>query len=289
VSGQPQRDLLLPAKLAVTRLHIGARERRDRVLAHFGATLGRLGRRSVLRIHRHEQVAQPDPIVVGEQQFDVIDDLRRYTGLGDKQVRALVARRTDSFRAEWLLTPAENRSDDWFYLSSATYLFGNAVHDPRPLLDTLTRCCGSNGRVLDFGGGSGNLALALAAAGWSVDYLERSALQKDFVAFRIARHNLGDRLRVLNVWDPLPPESFDLVCAIDVLEHVEDLEALLRDSLLTSVRPGGALAEASPFVRTLSNPMHHEHEGLEEIMASAGFRLEVEESPCRVWRKVSQT
>ena len=146
-------------------------------------------------------------MVVGEHTFDVIDDLRRYTGLDAGQVQDLVARRTDSFRAEWLLTPSEHRIDDWFYLSSGTYLFGNAIHDPRPVLETLTRVCGSGGRVLDFGGGSGNLALALAAAGWSVDYLERSALQKDFVAFRVDRYGLGDRLRILNAWDRLPTAS----------------------------------------------------------------------------------
>jgi SAM-dependent methyltransferase len=232
-------------------------------------------------------VEVPDPIVIGERRFDVADELRRYTGLDDGQVRALIARRTDSFRAEWLLAPTETRSDDWFYLSSVTYLFGNAAHDPLPILDTLKRCCGSGGRVLDFGGGSGNLALALAAAGWSVDYLERSALQKDFVCFRRDHHGLGDRLHVLNSWDSLPSSAYDLVCAMDVLEHVEDLEGLLRNSLLASIRQGGALAEASPFVRTLSNPMHHEHESFETIMESAGFRLEVEEPTCRVWRKIS--
>ncbi len=255
-----KHDPLLPAKLAVTRLRIRSRERRDQELARVGAALGRLGRRTVLRIHRHEDVGEVQPIVVGAHTFDVIDDLRRYTGLDAGQVQDLVARRTDSFRAEWLLTPSEHRIDDWFYLSSGTYLFGNAIHDPRPVLETLTRVCGSGGRALDFGGGSGNLALALAAAGWSVDYLERSALQKDFVAFRVDRYGLADRLRILNAWDRLPSGEYDLVCALDVLEHVEDLEGLLSASLLPAVRAGGALAESSPFVRTLSNPMHHEHQ-----------------------------
>ena len=60
-----KHDPLLPAKLAVTRLRIRSRERRDQELARVGAALGRLGRRTVLRIHRHEDVEQAQPIVVG--------------------------------------------------------------------------------------------------------------------------------------------------------------------------------------------------------------------------------
>jgi 2-polyprenyl-3-methyl-5-hydroxy-6-metoxy-1,4-benzoquinol methylase len=90
-----------------------------------------------------------------------------------------------------------------------------------------------------------------------VDFVERSALQKDFVRFRIEKHGLQDRIRVLDQWTPLAPGAYDAVCAIDVLEHLESLEEILAN-LLQSIRPGGVLAELSPFVRNTSNPMHHE-------------------------------
>ena len=117
-----------------------------------------------------------------------------------------------------------------------------------------------------------------------MDYLERSALQKDFVAFRVDRYGFADRLRILNAWDRLPAGEYDLVCALDVLEHVEDLEGLLSASLLPAVRAGGALAESSPFVRTLSNPMRHEHQDFDALMQRAGFRLDADDPACRVWR-----
>ena len=236
-------------------------------------------------MHRREEIAIPEPLVVGDRSFDVMSDLCRYTGLPSPQVEALVRRRSDSFRAEWFLTPPAYRLDDWFYLSSTTYLFGNATHDPTPILETIKRCCDRPGRALDFGGGSGNLALGLAALGWSVDFVERSALQKDFVTFRVMEHGLADRVRILHQWQPLQRDAYDLVCAVDVLEHIEHLRRLLSETLLPAIRQRGALAESSPFLRNLSNPMHHEHNNMEDTVAESGLTLEEDTLECRVWRR----
>jgi len=230
----------------------------------------------------------PAPLECGDRSFDVRDDLAAYTGLPLNEVDRLLQRRTDSFRAEWYLTPPAVRRDEWFYRSSLTYLFGNAVHvhEQPELLATILGHTGSNGRALDFGGGTGNLALGLAAGGLTVDFLERSALQKDFVAFRLHRHGLGDSVRVLDDWEPLDPGAYDAVCALDVLEHLEHLDETLHDNLLPSIRSGGLLIESSPFVRNVSNPMHHEHAQLDELLRREGFVLETEDALCRVWRRL---
>ncbi|HEY7792574.1 MAG TPA: class I SAM-dependent methyltransferase [Gaiellaceae bacterium] len=261
---------------------------REEAMVRVGGSLGRLGRRVVLRVHAGEDVPVPPPLVSGGRSFDVRDDLAAYTGLPLDEVDELLRRRTDSFRAEWYLTPPGIRRDAWFYRSSLTYLFGNAVHvhEQPELLATILRHTGSSGRALDFGGGTGNLALGLAAGGLDVDYLERSALQKDFVAFRVHRHGLGDQVRVLDDWELLPREAYDAVCALDVLEHLEHLDESLRGNLLPSIRPGGLLIESSPFVRNVSNPMHHEHGQLDELLADAGFVLEADDPMCRVWRRL---
>jgi SAM-dependent methyltransferase len=248
-----------------------------------GAAVGLAGRRLLLRPWKRDSVALPPALSAAGVEVDVVEDLIEYTGLQREHVLDLLQRRHDSFRAEWHLLPPPLRTDDWFYLSSTTYLFGNATHDPMPVLKELESCLGEGGRALDFGGGTGNLAIGLALRGWAVDYVERSALQKDFVAFRRDRHQLG-ALHILNDWEPLPANTYDLVCALDVFEHVGALETLLRDQLLPAIRDGGVLAEWSPFVRNLSNPMHHEHRGLEELMTTAGFVLEAESSEARVWR-----
>lgn len=280
-------DRLFAAKLAVTRARFKARQLRDEATAALGGRLGRLGRQLILRIHRNENVRLPPPISVGDRRFDIVSDLVEYTRLPREELDALLRREANSFRAEWFLTPPRQRLDDWFYLSSVTYLFGNAIHEPQRLLRVVADRGARPGRALDFGGGTGNLALGLAVSGWTVDYLERSALQKDFVAFRIDRHGLADRVRILHDWEPLERDAYDLVCAIDVLEHVEQLDELLDERLLPGIRDGGWLVESSPFARSLSNPMHHEHRGLEATLRSSGFELEAETDAGRVWRRTA--
>jgi 2-polyprenyl-3-methyl-5-hydroxy-6-metoxy-1,4-benzoquinol methylase len=281
--GPPSR--MLRAKLAATRKRIKTAEWCDAKLVEVGSALASIGRNSILRVHRGEEIDLPTPITIGGTTFDITDDLVRYTGLARNVVEQLLQRRLDSFRAEWFMTPPAQRTDDWFYLASGTYIFGNAAHDPRPLLELVSAGVEAPGFALDFGGGSGNLALALAASNWTVDYVERSALQKDFVAFRADRYDLGDRLRILKHWQPLPTSAYDLLCAVDVLEHIEHLGALMRDVLIPAIKPKGILVEASPFTRNLSNPMHHEHRDFDDIMRAGRFVVNDARSPIRIWRR----
>ena len=159
--------------------------------------------------------------------IDVVDDLVGYTGLEREQVLALIQRRHENFRTEWHGFPPQVRTEAWFYLASRTYLFGNAAHDAEPTVDALAHLRPAPSDILDFGGGTGNLALALVARGNRVDYLERSALQKDFVRFRIQKYGFDRHICLLDQWIPLESSSYDIVCAMDVLEHVENLAEAL--------------------------------------------------------------
>jgi 2-polyprenyl-3-methyl-5-hydroxy-6-metoxy-1,4-benzoquinol methylase len=232
----------------------------------------------------------PAPLPLDGRHVDIVADLAEYTRLPEEDVRAaLQQRRALSFRSEWWATPARLRNDHWFYLSSKSYLFANAVHFPdtsfaeRFVLPFVP----SGGTVLDFGGGAGGLTLMLATQGLQPWYADVNALQRDFVRFRLRKHELEQRVTVLDWWEELPEARLDGVVAVDVLEHLPDARAEV-ERLLASLGRNGVLVENSPFTANAANPMHHEDFGLGAFLVERGFvlALEGEDGTC-VWRRAS--
>jgi SAM-dependent methyltransferase len=261
---------------------------RDATAVAVGRSLAETGRRLLLVPYRRERVELPPVLVVGEHRFDVVDDLVEFTGLPPETVRSLIARRIENFRTEWLQLPDELRDDRWFYLSSRTYLFANAVHfhDAPQSIDEIAQLLSPGARVLDFGGGTGNLSLALAARGFRVDYRDLSALQAEFMRYRLQRYGLQDRVEILDSWAELPSDAYAAVCAFDVLEHLPDLPRVVRQ-IAASLREGGLLLDTPTFAITIANPMHHEDPGLEGLLAEHRIALEQTLPAFRVWKKSS--
>jgi SAM-dependent methyltransferase len=94
-------------------------------------------------------------------------------------------------------------------------------------------------RILDLGSGMGGTSVALALAGAAPLAFEYNRAYCDIIRLRAARYRLslpvingaGERL-------PFADQSFDLVIAWDVVEHVQDPELLLAE-LARVLPPGG--------------------------------------------------
>ena len=100
--------------------------------------------------------------------------------------------------------------------------------------------------VLDFGCGSGVMLSFLAQQSSNV-----TAMDIDLVPLeRVRKHiPVAEHVRVLDANQTrvaqLTPESFDLINALDVLEHVEDLSGTLSE-LMRLLKPGGKLVVSGP-------------------------------------------
>lgn len=100
------------------------------------------------------------------------------------------------------------------------------------------RCFGVGPRaVLDIGCGAGFLANDLAARGHRVTGLDAAPDALDVARRHDATHTVtyveGDALAL-----PFPDASFDVVCAMDFLEHVTDPAAVIAEAART-LAPGG--------------------------------------------------
>ena len=149
-----------------------------------------------------------------------------------------------------------------FYRETDAFLYELVAWNRHP--DKLAMRCwvanilafqGERRRILCLGDGLGFDSLYLHRVGHEVTYSELSQLSS-----RFARKLFGFSGVNLAMFHEdagqLPPDSFDVVACLDVLEHVPD-PPLLLGHLARAIRPGGFLVISAPFwMLTRECPTH---------------------------------
>jgi SAM-dependent methyltransferase len=133
-------------------------------------------------------------------------------------------------------------------------------------------------RLLDVGAGDGTLADRLAAGGFDVHACDRVTTDFRFPGIQVSKADLNDPL-------PYSNEEFDAVVCTEVIEHLENPWALLRE-LHRITRPRGVVILSTPnldnvFVRAwylvsgkLYNFMESSYRDIGHITPVFGWNLE---------------
>ena len=144
------------------------------------------------------------------------------------------------------------------------------------VLSLVTDSAPRTGRLLDFGAGSGTITRGVAAHGTA----DRTIVCVE--ADPALRSELrGEGLQAAATLEEVEPESVDFVYSLNVLEHIEDDAAILRQ-LFAVLRPGGRMLLYVPAFMSLYSAMdaqvghfrRYRRDQLARLCRQAGFEIE---------------
>jgi SAM-dependent methyltransferase len=151
-------------------------------------------------------------------------DLREY--LGDRFELERLWRYQEQLDAEFADVGDEQR----FYRTSTGYLYNLTAFamtgTKLPYLRELVRRIPAGARLLDYGCGIGSDGLALLRAGYHVEFADFANPSTDYLRWRLRHHSLEAPIHDLEAG---VPAGFDAAYAFDVIEHVPDPFAFLRE------------------------------------------------------------
>ncbi|WP_413577935.1 bifunctional 2-polyprenyl-6-hydroxyphenol methylase/3-demethylubiquinol 3-O-methyltransferase UbiG [Bdellovibrio sp. HCB290] len=105
------------------------------------------------------------------------------------------------------------------------------------ILEAIQKHIGPSAQILDMGCGGGFLSNDLAAAGHHVAGIDLSDSSLKVAESRDHTHSV--KYQVGDVYQvPFPDQSFDVACAMDLLEHVSEPQRVLAEASRI-LRPGG--------------------------------------------------
>jgi SAM-dependent methyltransferase len=122
------------------------------------------------------------------------------------------------------------------------------------------------GRALDLGAGQGALSGALRRRGFEVIAADINTDQFRAAGVACAKLDLNGPL-------PFPDAGFDLVLAIEVLEHLESPRAFLRE-IFRVLRPGGLAVISTPNIASVPSRVFFLVTGCFDLFVPTKRRLE---------------
>lgn len=172
-------------------------------------------------------------------------DLGEYFGVTYEQAVCLLKVGTRLNREVWkILSPKSNDEITQFYRINPFYIFSLAYWHMSRAQNQFRREIMrlSRSDVLDFGGGIGDLTLALAKAGQVVVYADIGGKTFDFARWLLARHGWPEipMLDVIKDWESIWARKYSTIICIDVIEHIPTPKEVL-ERMAASLTENGRL------------------------------------------------
>jgi SAM-dependent methyltransferase len=195
-------------------------------------------------------------------QLSVLTELSLYSGCHDlHELRRRCTRAAAAVADDWKrLSPADERNIEKFYNESENYIYDlmwwhtlSEDNSPLAYVTALHYAQQHEHRShLDFGAGVGSGSILFLRNGMQSTLADISSTLLEFSKWRIQTRGLKARFVDLKVRG-LPDETFDIVTAMDVFEHLVD-PVKTATELWRTLKPGGVL-----FGRFGAEPEDDEH------------------------------
>ena len=134
----------------------------------------------------------------------------------------------------------------------------------------------ANGKVLDYGGGMGDLCLKIAKKGLKTCYADFQGKTLDFAKWLFNKNNCG--IKIINLSKKDISGKYDTIFCIDVIEHTVNPKTVLKN-MVEHLNGGGRLIITALHPNVSKNvPMHFEIKfDAEEYLSSLGLNKSKEE------------
>lgn len=212
--------------------------------------------------------ATEPPAELASAQEEYVADIMAFTKQTHDAVRERMKKGSVPLKEEWEswekqgpMTPERGKQ---FYKQTTNYIYelgewhyfvdNKRASDLQLVKDVLAM---KPKNVLDFGGGVGINSLMLARAGLDVTIADLDGTSLDFAQFRAKQHGVALKVWKTDVAQMPPDTKYDVILALDVLEHLP--ADVLEDSVNKLVKlkhAGTKVLMSAPFGRTSVHPMH---------------------------------